>query len=524
MKFIVIGQSINQNTMNSKVFSCNLFGLDGQIVEVQADVGSGMPSFNIVGLGDTSVQESRERVKSSIKNSGFQFPQSRKTINLAPAQLKKQGSLFDLPIAISILLASEQVKSAKIEDAIIVGELSLNGEINGINGALAITQCAKEKGFKKIFLPKENATEASFVPGIEITPFQNLKDLADHANGTKIIAPFSGNNFERVFSEINSAPPKFFSNIVGLEKEKRVLQIAAAGGHNLLLIGPPGTGKTLLARSFINLLPPMNPTEVLETTKIFSVAGLVDNHAPLITKRPLREVHHSASLVSVIGGGNVPKPGEISFAHNGVLFFDEIVEFPRHVLESLRQPLEDKYININRIYGSIKFPSNFIFIATMNPCPCGHRGDGKLPCICTDVQVKNYRKKLSGPILDRFDIIIEVPRVILKDIFTIEAEQQNHEIYAKIIMASQIQKNRFKDVVGIFKNSDMNLDEVRKHCYLGKLEKLVLEQAVKNLSLSNRAYFKIIKLARTIADLQGSENITTQHLKEAIQYRINGTN
>ncbi len=505
--------------MNSKVFSCTLLGLEGQIVEVQADISNGLPSFNIVGLGDTSVQESKERVRASIKNCGAAFPQNRKTINLAPAQIKKQGSIFDLPIAVSILLASEQINADKIKDSIIIGELALNGDIMPVSGILAVTQTAKDHGFKKIFLPHDNAVEAGFITDVEIYPLKNLKDIVDYSSGTLKIAPAFYNNLNHVKGLFKRSKSNRLSTIVGLEKQKRALQVAAAGGHNILLIGPPGTGKTLLARSFPSLLPTMSPKEVLETTKIFSVSGLIENDSPLITKRPIREVHHSASLVSIIGGGSHPKPGEISLAHNGVLFFDEIAEFPRHVLDSLRQPLEDKFINIKRMHGSLKFPCNFIFVATMNPCPCGHKGDEKLDCICSESQVQNYKKRLSGPIMDRFDIFLDVPRIFLKDAFTIDAEQKNHELVSTIQQAFEVQVQRFNGSDKVLRNSEMTIEEIRKHCQIDHGAKDILKRACEKLALSNRGYLKILKIARTIADLDNSFNITAQHINEALQYR-----
>lgn len=505
--------------MNNKVFSCALIGLQGQIVEVQADVSNGLPSFNIVGLGDTSVQESRERVRSSIKNSGAEFPQNRKTINLAPAQLKKQGSLFDLPIAISILLASQQIPSERILNSMIIGELSLNGDINKITGALAITQCARENGFKKIFLPEPNAQEAAFINDIEIYPLKNLRELIDYALGKRELLEHKNNVSWRTHSQLQANGFDNFRHIISLQSEKRALMIAAAGGHNVLLSGPPGTGKTLLARAFPSLLPGMSENEVLETTKIFSIAGLLDSNSPLISRRPFREVHHSASAISVIGGGNVPKPGEISLAHNGVLFFDEIAEFPRQTLEALRQPLEDKFIHISRANYSLKFPSNFIFLATMNPCPCGHKNDPKLRCICSETQVLNYQKRISGPILDRFDIFLFIPRIVLRD----REAKADLDFYTnatrQINTAVNLQRKRFKNFRNIHKNSDMPLSLIEQYCQLGKEENLIINQAAERLNLSNRAYFKTIKLARTIADLEGNEKISGAHLREALQYR-----
>lgn len=502
--------------MVGKVFSCSFIGLECKIIEVQADISNGLPSFSIVGLGDVSVQESKERVRASIRNSGEKFPQTRKTINLAPAQIKKQGTLFDLPIAISILLADDQIPYDKIQNSIIIGELSLTGKIKRINGALLITQYAKEQGFKKIFLPSDNSLEASFIDDIKIYPLNTLKGFIEFCRGTKEILK------QEPLKIFNKKPkdPLTISNIIGLEKAKRGFLIGAAGFHNILLNGSPGCGKTLLCRAFQSLLPEMNKQETLEITKIFSIAGLLNNSEPLIEKRQFREVHHTASLAAVIGGGTYPKPGEISLAHNGVLFLDEIAEFSKHILEALRQPLEDKFININRINASLKFPSNFILLATMNPCPCGYKNDKNIRCICTETQIKNYQKSLSGPILDRFDLFIEVSRIQMDKIFTEENNQNTEHFLAvdKINKAIEIQKNRFKNETSK-RNSEMTLNEIKKYANPEKSAMELLNEASQKLNLSNRGYIKTIKIARTIADIEESENILANHIAEAIQYR-----
>jgi magnesium chelatase family protein len=503
--------------MVGKVFSCSFSGFECRTIEVQADISQGLPAFSIVGLGDTSVQESKERVRTSIKNSGAKFPQTRKTINLAPAQIRKQGSLFDLPIATSILLADEQIHGDKIGNAIIVGELSLTGKVKRINGALPIAQYAKEQGFKKIFLPKENALEASFIEGIQIYPLENFRELIEHCLGLKTISVFP---YSKIFQDRKKTSPLLFSNIVGLEKAKRGLLIAAAGGHNTLLYGSPGCGKTIACRAFRSLLTEMTKTEILETTKLFSITGLLNNETPLIRERSFREVHHTASLASVIGGGTRPRPGEISLAHNGVLFLDEIAEFPKKILEALRQPLEDKYININRINSSLKFPSNFVLLATMNPCPCGYKDDKKIPCICSESQIKNYQKKISGPLLDRFDLFIEVAKTSMGKIFTEKENKTLQKSYLhSIATATKIQQKRFKNLSSINKNADMNLKEIKIYCPLSRDAKTLLNQASKNLNLSNRGYLKTIKTARTIADIGQNEEIKQEHIAEAIQFR-----
>lgn len=499
--------------MVSKVFSCTFSGLNCQIIEVQTDISAGLPTFSIVGLGDTSVQESKERVRASLKNSGAQFPHTRKTINLAPAQVRKQGTHFDLPIAVSMLLASQQITQKRIENALFVGELSLMGKIKSVRGVLPITQYAKKQGFSKIFLPEVNSQEASFIKGIEIYPLKDLKQLIDFSYGLINIQPTQPTKINQ-----HKRPVDALSKIIGQEKAKRGLCIAAAGGHNLLFKGSPGCGKTLLCRSFKSLLPPMNESEILETTKLYSVSGLLSSETPLVIDRPFREVHHTASKASIIGGGNHPKPGEISLAHNGVLFFDEIAEFNRSTLETLRQPLEDRTITINRSRYSLKFPSNFIFLATMNPCPCGYKNDPGIPCICTDYQVKNYRKKLSGPLLDRFDLFIDVPKISIEKVFANYNQVDNSGIIRSISIAQKIQNQRFKNA-DINKNSEMEIEEIRKHCPLSKSNNQSLIKATQRLKLSNRGYLKTLKLARTIADLEESSQIENTHISEAIAYR-----
>ncbi len=498
--------------MTAKVFSCTVLGLNGHIVEVEADISNGLPQFNIVGLGDASVQESKERVRSSIKNCGLEFPQTRKTINLAPAQIRKQGALFDLPIALSILISSKQIPADIFDNAIVIGELSLEGKIKPVNGILPITEHAKLHGFKKIFLPAANATEASFIDGIDIFPLNSLKDLLQ-------------STFIRHTEKFIPQPPiesiDDFTKIIGLEHAKRALQIAAAGRHNLFLIGSPGCGKTILCRALKTLISPMSKNEILETTKVFSITGLLDQTSPLITNRPFREVHHTASRVAVVGGGGAaPKPGEISLAHNGVLFLDEIAEFSRDTLESLRQPLEDKSIHLNRAGFSVKFPCDFMLAATMNPCPCGYKGDRKASCKCGENQIKHYQSKISGPLLDRFDLFLNVEKTALKKIFDEEkitqAKRELQSLKASIASTAQIQHQR-----GLH-NSAMDLPQIRQFCRLDSATEKFLSRAVDHMNLSNRAHIRILKVARTIADLENSASINQLHLAEALQYRRAG--
>ncbi|PIR54658.1 hypothetical protein COU74_05215 [Candidatus Peregrinibacteria bacterium CG10_big_fil_rev_8_21_14_0_10_36_19] len=494
--------------MFSKIFSCSSSGLSCSTVEVQADISNGLPSFSIVGLGDVSVQESKERVRASIKNTGFKFPPTKKVINLAPAQIRKEGPAFDLPIAISLLLASRQISVKNLEKSIIIGELSLTGNVKPITGIIAIVEHSKKAGFKEIFIPYENSMEASFCGGIKIYPIKTLSQLIEHITDQINIQPIKHKKIvtQRIHRGIK------FEKIIGMAGAKRGLQIAAAGGHNTLLFGAPGCGKTILCRAFKYLLPPPNTKEVLESTKIYSVCGLLNEQTPIISNRPFREVHHTATAAALIGGGQNPKPGEISLAHNGVLFFDEIAEFPKKILETLRQPLEDKKINISRKGQTITYPSNFIFLATMNPCPCGYLGSKDQNCKCTDSQIKNYQKKISGPLLDRFDICLHIQKSSMGDLFQESSNPQN--LTDRIYNASLTQKSRFNH-----NNADMNINEIKLHCQLSPENTDFLNQAAEKLKLSNRGYLKVLKVARTIADLESSECINQLHLAEALQYK-----
>ena len=479
------------------------------------------------------MQESKERIRSSIRNSGAVFPQTRKVVNLAPAQIKKQGVLFDLPIAASILVASGQLAPARLKDSIIIGELSLDGSIRPVNGVLPITQYAKESGFKKIILPEENAAEAKFIEDIEIYPVKNLRQFMEFISGRERINKLavSGFDFAKSANTKGSASVQenLFSRLIGLFKAKRALTIAAAGHHNILFYGSPGCGKTVLARCIKNILTEMDKEEAMECTKIYSIAGLLQKENPIINSRPFREVHHTASTVSVVGGGgHNPKPGEITLAHNGVLFLDEIAEFNKDALEALRQPLEDKRININRSNFSVNFPCDFMLLATMNPCPCGYKGDKKVTCICTDQQIKNYQKKISGPLLDRFDIFLEVEKSSIEKMFENGAEEENIRKFKQtkelIEQAAAAQKERFcmaeSGGKSVRRNADMEIKEIKKHCRIDGDSKDILNKASENLQISNRGYLRTLRLARTIADMEKSESIKINHIMEALQYRI----
>jgi len=506
---------IYKHFMVGRIFSCTITGLNVQTVEVQADVSNGLPYFSIVGLGDTSVQEAKERVHSGIKNSGFTFPYTRKIINLAPAHIRKQGALFDLPIAISILIATGEINGDKLNDSIIIGELSLTGKVKDINGVLPLTQYAMEQGFKKIFLPKENAKEAGFITGIDIYPIKELSEIVRFCKGDKTAIQTVKHRKIKTGTLGNFTK---MSKVFGHEVAKRGLAISATGGHHTLLFGSPGCGKTLLSRAYTDLMPTMNEQEVLETTKIYSITGKLTRHSPIITKRPFREVHHTASRIAIVGGGTKANPGEISLAHNGVLFLDEIAEFDRRVLETLRQPLEDKYININRVNYAVRFPCKFTLIATMNPCPCGYLGDRKRACTCTEKQIKNYQKKLSGPLLDRLDIFLEIRRVHMQNAFIKEDSSDGLEIKKQIENAVKIQRERFKNLK-INQNSEMDLSEIKRFCELTKSAKKLLKSANNQMNLSNRSYLKILKVARTIADMSSLDEIDESSIAEAIQFR-----
>jgi magnesium chelatase family protein len=520
--------------MLARVFSCAVIGLDGVVVEVEVDTGLGLPGMTIVGLPDAAVQESRERVQAAIKNAGIEFPRKRIIVNLAPASVRKEGPAYDLPIALGVLVMMGRLPQAACEEALVVGELSLDGSVRHSRGVLPMSVVARQQGFKRIFVPKVDATEAALIPNLEVIPVSTLSELYGHLSGRVPIPPQPSIKPE----ELPIVTQTDFQEIKGQEHVKRAFEVAAAGGHNMIMVGPPGAGKTLLARAMPGILPRLTIEEALDVTRIYSVADQLPPETPLVQNRPFRAPHHTISHAGLVGGGNWPHPGEISLAHRGVLFLDELPEFGPRVLEVMRQPIEDKMVTISRAQGSLTFPANFQLIAAMNPCPCGYYGDPLKPCSCSTGIVTKYQKRISGPLLDRIDIHIEVPRVEYDKLSDLRLGEPSAAIQKRVEAARQRQRERFNSrtdptslgeqsllVPGgeiaspIQCNADMRPAEVRQFCDLDDTSRTLMRSAMNQLQLSARAYHRILKLARTIADLAANEHIQPSHLAEALQYR-----
>lgn len=500
--------------MYSKVNTCVLQGLNAKIINVESDLSSGLPQFNIVGLADTAIKESKERVRTAVKNSDIEFPIKRITINLAPANEKKEGSQMDLAIAVGILLANGDIDNQDTDDMVIIGELALDGTVNSVQGALPMLISMRDLNVKKCIVPDANKKECAIVEDIEIIPVKNLREVVDYLNGQVNIEPYK-NDEEEIINTVDDSVD--FADMKGQEGLKRAMEIAAAGGHNMLIIGPPGSGKTMAARRLATILPDLTFEEAIEITKIYSISGLLKDEG-LVKRRPFRSPHHTSSDVALIGGGRIPKPGEVSLAHHGVLFLDELPEFPRKVLEVLRQPIEDGEVTVSRVNATFKYPSKFMFVASMNPCPCGYYGDETHQCTCTQSQIDRYLGKISSPLLDRIDIHIEVKPVKYDELSSKTECESSETIRKRVNRARKRQLERYKNE-GIISNSELTNKMIKKYIKLDGKAQEIMEFAFKKFNFSARSYNKILKLARTIADLADSDLVLEKHVLEAIQYR-----